>query len=395
MLNKAQLSIVLKRFAFTTMIILLYVLGCQIPLPFARVTNSYIRLLTHSPMSFVSIMTGGNVQSLSLFSIGLGPIMIAMLVVQLGTLLGMFSTLSMRRIDNIQNIVTLVLAVLESYVLVISTHITNGSFQTFAAILILTTGSMFVVYLGSLNGTYGIGGMMIIIIYNILTSTVPQVARSIHYLQKTEFPWLWIGLLIIGILALIVFFIGFGRAYYPFYVINTSIPSYAKPILIPVGLNIGAMMTYMLGLALLYLPVMLGAWLGPKSIFSNIYFSASISGLISMGLFYFFSFMAFSPKQEAKSLRNNNCYFLNIRPGKPTQRYLLKRTILIFFPGAVINALLMVLGLTARTLFGKYYGLAVLPMYSVMMVFFMIGMRDQLATLLFPNKYRQLEKEEP
>lgn len=104
-------------------------------------------------------------------------------------------------------------------------------------------------------------------------------------------------------------------------------------------------------------------------------------------------FVAFNPKDQAKAMRNNHNYILGIAPGRPTQTYLRKLIWILGFPGAILNAAQLVLGLYGSRFMGRYAGFAVIPMNVVMIVMFMSGIRDQVATLLFPYKYDRLERE--
>lgn len=271
-------------------------------------------------------------------------------------------------------------------------HLTKTVWQALAVIIILTAGSLFVVWLGIMNMKFGIGGTIVLILFNIITTAFPMIIRAARNLLQLQGGYLWIGLLVLLGFGEIVFWIAFCHAYYPIKTINTTLSSRDKPVIVPIGLNAGAMMTYMIGMALLMLPTLLGNLLGPHSIFANIYFDAVISGLLAFLLFYFFMFMTFNPKEQAKQLRNSNNYILGIRPGEPTRQYIKQKLLVISFPGALLNSIQLTLGLLGIPLLGKYAGFAIIPMYAVMIVMFMIGIRDALMILLFPKKYQQLEE---
>lgn len=98
--------------------------------------------------------------------------------------------------------------------------------------------------------------------------------------------------------------------------------SHDKPIILPLGLNMGAMMTYMVGMSLLMIPTLLANILGPQSLFANPYFEIVLSGILAFALFYFFTFVQFDPKEQAKTMLHNNNYIIGIRPGEPTKKYL-------------------------------------------------------------------------
>lgn len=169
----------------------------------------------------------------------------------------------------------------------------------------------------------------------MVTMSLPNLKKAVHGVTTLSHPIFWtIALILVGILA-IIFWNSFGHAYYPVKAINTSMPSSSKPIIVPIGLNSGAMMTYMIGMALLMFPTMIGSFLVKGSIFANVYFDAAISEILAFGLFYFFALMQFNPKEQTKQLRNSNNYVLGIRPGKPTQEYLKQKLLRVSFWGRI------------------------------------------------------------
>lgn len=380
----------------TIFILIIYMLGSTIPLPFARVTSQYNQLLNETPISIISFVSGANLMKLSLFMIGLNPFMIAMIFVQLLSLMKLFGldSLSTTKLMKLQQGLTLIFTLIQATTMTIAFHLVAGMYKTIAVIIILTAGSLFVVWLGFMNMQFGIGGTVTIILFNIITMSLPTIRKAVRNLTSFSYPYFWISLLIIVSLLIIFFWNAFSHAYYPLKVINTSLSSRDDPVTIPIGLNLGAMMTYMIGMALLTMPTMLGNLLGARSIFANYYFDAIISGLLAFVLFYFFAFMQFNPKEKAKQFRNENNYIPGVRPGKPTQRYLQKRLFLVCLPGAILNPIQLVLGLLGPHFLGKFAGFAVIPMYSVMVVMFMTSLKDTILTLLYPRKYDRLSRKE-
>lgn len=350
-LSNLQLNNVFRHILVTLVIIVIYILGMNIPIPFARVTHSYVHLLTTTPISWASSFSGANIQTISLFSLGLMPMMIAVIVVQLMTMVNFLGIggLSGYQLNVLNNFATFVIAALQATVMAVSMHLASGFFNVLSIIIVLTAGAMMVTWLGMENGAYGIGGTIVLILFNIIMSAGPMVVQSFKYVLRTRYAALWISLLIILVLAVMVFWVAFGHAYYPLYLVNVGMSSRDKPIMQPISLNGGAMMTYMLGLALLTLPMVLGNRFGRGTIFANIYFQALLSGVLAFGLFYFFSLMMYSPKNMARQYQHDNAYLIGIRPGRPTQLYLRQLIVPLLFPGALLNSVQMVLGLTGAS----------------------------------------------
>lgn len=155
-----QLKILYQRFLFTLVILFIYMLGSNIPIPFARMTHMYATMLDKTPVGMMSILGGANLSRLSIFSIGLSPFMTSMMVIQLMTMAHLFwvDTLSMNQVMMLQQWVTLILAIISATALTFMFHLTGNLYQALAVILVWTTGSMLVLWIGVMNMRFGIGG---------------------------------------------------------------------------------------------------------------------------------------------------------------------------------------------------------------------------------------------
>jgi len=387
--QKIQLNNLLKRLGATLFILIIYVLGCTIPLPLVNISTTFRQILANSSIGIMSFMSGGNLQRLSLFSVGLSPLMIAMMIIQLLTMMRLFyfDTFSIKQMMRIQQWLTLIFAIIQSLAITLMLKLTTNLFTGLAVTLMLTAGSLFVVWLGNMNTQFGIGGTITIILFNIISGTLPNLLSSIGKIVGQSYGFLWLALIVLASFGLLVFWISFNRAYYPIKMVNTMMSSHDKPIILPLGLNMGAMMTYMVGMSL-------ANALGPQSLFANPYFEIVLSGILAFALFYFFTFVQFDPKEQAKTMLHNNNYIIGIRPGEPTKKYLQHLVIHVSFFGALLNAIQLSFGLLGSRILGNFAGLAILPMNMIMIVMFMQGIKDQLLMLLFPLKYAHLMKDE-
>ena len=396
MTQQTQSSNLLNRVGITLLILIIYMLGCTIPVPLARISSIYREVLANSSVGIMSFMSGSNLQRLSLFMVGLNPLMIAMMIVQLLMMLRLFyfDTLSTNQVMRFQQWLTLILAVTQSLAVTLGLHITKTLLDSLAVTLMLTAGSLFVVWLGNMNMKFGVGGTITIVLFNIISGSFPSLIRSVKLLSQQRYGIIIVVLAGIVGCIILVFWIAFNRAYYPIKIVNTMMSSHDKPIIIPLGLNMGAMMTYMVGMSLLMVPTLLINVLGPRSIWANPYFNLAVSGGLAFVLFYFFTFVQFDPKEQAKTMLHNNNYIIGIRPGEPTKKYLQQVVLHVSFIGAVLNAIQLSFGLLGSQAFGKFAGLAIIPMNMIMIVMFMQGIKDQLLMLLFPLKYAHLMKDE-
>lgn len=82
-MEKKNLLNVIKKVSFSLFIVIIYVMGLYIPLPFAEVTRQYVETIRNTPISILGAFSGANFTRISIFSIGLNPLMFSMLIIQL------------------------------------------------------------------------------------------------------------------------------------------------------------------------------------------------------------------------------------------------------------------------------------------------------------------------
>lgn len=396
MIKNKNLLNVIKRLSFTLLIVIVYLAGTYIPLPFADITHQYAQAVKDTPLTLLGAFSGANYARLSIFSIGLNPLMFSMVIMQIlmMTKVGGFDALSQNQVQYFMHFLTFIFTIGQALFLVSNIDKDRNLSQDIKMTIILTAGSCLVVWLCYRNIKYGVGASAPVILTGILNNAIPNIMLNVKLLLTFKYAWLWIVTLILFILALIIFWVAFNRAYYPLRVINPNLPSKSKPMLVPIGLNTAAMMMYMIGMAMLTIPMMLGQKLGTNSVLSNRNLIMTISFIMALILFYFFMFVSFDPKDQAKNFRNNHLYIKDVAPGKPTQKYLFRLIMILAFPGAILNGLQLVFGLYGSYFLGHYASLAIIPMNIVMITLFMSSIKDQIATLLFPYKYDRLTRGE-
>ena len=216
---------------------------------------------------------------LSLFSIGFTSFMVAMMAVQLALLMKLpyLRELSQRQILLLQNLLTMLIAVFEAHLLVDSARLIDGPLAKITAIAALTAGAMLVTWLGNLNGSRGIGGMVVLIISNMMRSVATQAGKLFHQLAANWQGWLLIIGIVLLSLGLIWFLAAFRLARYEDAQIRSYLPSYTPPLMYPIGLNLGVMMTFMIGTALAVLPALIGTRLGHRTLLLNSQFQISFA----------------------------------------------------------------------------------------------------------------------
>ncbi|MTV73503.1 accessory Sec system protein translocase subunit SecY2, partial [Streptococcus pneumoniae] len=115
-MTKIYSSIAVKKGLFTLFLLFIYVLGSRITLPFVDLNTKDFLGGSTAYLAFSAALTGGNLRSLSIFSVGLSPWMSAMILWQMFSFskrLGLTST-SIEIQDRRRMYLTLLIAVIQS-----------------------------------------------------------------------------------------------------------------------------------------------------------------------------------------------------------------------------------------------------------------------------------------
>ncbi|MCI1916444.1 MAG: accessory Sec system protein translocase subunit SecY2, partial [Lactobacillus sp.] len=186
LIKNKYLKPLLKRCLITILIIVIYSLGSHLPLPFVEITNRYRQLIAHSSLSMIGVISGANLTNLSLFSVGLNPFMIAMLIVQILMITKMFGfdALSQSQAEIVQQVLLLSLSIMQSIAFTWSMISTKNLAKNSTVALILTAGSLLVYWLCLMNMRYGIGKIAPIMLVNIINSSISSFGSGFKQLQK-------------------------------------------------------------------------------------------------------------------------------------------------------------------------------------------------------------------
>lgn len=333
----------IRRIIASFFLLFIVEIGKHIQVPFF-ISEKIPEESTSLILKFLATSTGGNFTVPTLFSLGMGPYMTALII---WTTISMIDTesignLSNKRIGYIQRSLTLLFAILQSCALVlkfrssmIDQKAIGGSdvLLFLGAVLLLTAGGLFVAWLADINIDKGIGGQSLFIVpgllMNIPAMLISGQTESVHLSQKFI-----IGLVMVT-LVFIYLTLFLYNAEYRINIERTGIDSRFNNSYIPIRLLPAGAMPFMFAVTVFSMPQLL--LLNEKwgdtgfSNFITTYFSFNnVRGVFTYGLIlyvlgYGFSFINVRPYDIAKNLKETGDYILNVAPGKQTERYILKR----------------------------------------------------------------------
>ena len=366
-----------KKLLFTLMILVIFRLGCAIPVPYIDSSALSSMFTTGNMLTYLNMMSGGALSQCTLFALGVQPAINASIIIQLLTVaIPYLENLSKegedgrRKLTRIVNYTGAGLAVLLSvgYYFIIrnmgALKYTTGFAGIFAAIVIIlsfTAGAQLCCWLGNQIDKQGIGnGLSLLIFAGIVARWSGIYSTTMNIIAKAQagqpFFYLLLPLLLVLAVVAIVFVVILTNA-------ERRIPvQYAKRVVgrkmyggqasyIPIKVNMSGVMPIIFASTLCGLPGMIGSfinldpvkhpiWTGFFSAFnynSPVYFVAYM--LLIVGFNYFYVAIQYNPVDIANQLRKNNGTIPGIRPGKPTSDFITRTLSKITLIGAIFLAI--------------------------------------------------------
>lgn len=354
----------------TLALILVYRIGCYIPIPtFNVAAMQQAEAFSSDFLSILNVITGGSMQNATLFALGVLPFINSSIIMQLLALvipalekMSKEGEEGRKKLTQITRIVAVVLAVVQAIGIVVdfkSYFIDVFSFESGAdnpiltmalTIVLLVGGSVMLMWLSERITEYGIGnGTSIIIFIGILSTAGTTMAESFK-LVGNEWTYIWniIGfiLVVVAVLTFIVFMDGAERRITVQYSkqIKGNKMYGGQSTYIPIRVNGSGVMPIIFASSLLMFPQMI-----IQLFFSNTeaavwYAQYMGSGtavyyvllaLFILGFSYFYAQIQFNPEDVSKNIQQYGGFIPGIRAGKPTSDFLKKINNRITFFGAV------------------------------------------------------------
>lgn len=349
-MKKISQSIITKRVLWTLFFLFIYCLGNQLVLPFVDLKNANIFGGAIGSLAFSSAMMGGNLRSMSLFSVGLSPWMSAMILWQMFSFskkMGL-KNLPIEIQDRRRMYLALGIAIVQSLAVSLNLPIVSGvnaSLAIFMNTILLIAGTFFLVWLSDLNSLFGIGGSIVILMASMMANLPYQIMDSI---EKLGIGW---NVLLPLILFSLIFLYVSGvvqRARYRISINKINIHNRFKQYsYLDIMLNPAGGMPFMYAMSLVSIPqyvFMLIQFIHPE----NKWISGAIKALtvgqplwlvvylvmlFVLGLA--FAFVNVSGEQISERMRKSGEYIYGVYPGQETSAYINHLVLRLGFIGAL------------------------------------------------------------
>jgi preprotein translocase subunit SecY len=373
--NIARIAELRNRILFTFGMLAVYRLGAFVVTPGinANVIKDFFQQLSGTMFGLFSMFSGGAVEQLSIFSLGIMPYISASIIFQLLTVvIPHLETLKKegeagrKKINQYTRYATIVLALFQSALL--SVALENGQFGQGAVtnpgwgfrlmcMVTLTTGTAFIMWLGEQITERGIGNGISLIIFTGIIINIPAGFGQLFQLIETDqFSILqaltFLGIVVAGIGFVVV--VERGQRRIPIQharrVVGKRVQQGGMSYF-PLRVNTAGVIPAIFASSLLLFPFTIGqftdsqtvsnfidTYLNPSSILYQVVY-------ISLIIFfcYFYTSIMIDPNDVAENIKKSGAYVPGIRPGKHTAEYIDRVLTRVTLVGAIYMAAVCVL----------------------------------------------------
>ena len=378
------------RLIYTFGVILLYRLGKYITLP--GIDPSQLANLKHQTnsglMGLLDMFSGGAFSQASIFALGIMPYISASIVVQLlGIVFPYFQKLQKegesgrRKMNQYTRYLTIAVLVLQAptylvnltHTLPASAFILGGTFFQVSSVVILTAGTMFVMWLGEKITDKGIGNGISLIIMIGIVARMPSsfiFEAGVRMNGAGGAIGLIVEVLFLFVVVLGVILLVQGTRRVPV--------QYARRIVgnkqyggvrqyIPLKVNAAGVMPIIFAQAIMMLPMIIAGYTNSGSgfvvAFSNMYgfWYNLVTALLIIVFTYFYTAITINPVQMAEDMKKNGGFIPGIKPGRKTVEFMDTIMSRITFPGSIFLAIVAILPslavkATVTPQFAQFYG---------------------------------------
>jgi len=402
---KIYQKLALKRLQFSFFIVFLYLLGSKIVLPGLSIEKLKAAFDLSSNLSFAMSMTGMTLDTFSLFSIGLGPWMSAMILWQIVGVTKLFKTqnLTWKQSYQIQFLLSLVISGIQSLMIISLIKPIEGVPSMGKLMVFLVTGSAILVWLGNLNRQFGIGGPTIIVLVSIIRGMIGRSMEGFnlysHSIGALFLIFSFLIFLIWGSFYVFRFFQGERRLPLMHVMLDNKILSQSY---FPVPVNPAGGMPFMYSFSIVlfpqYLLIALLYFQPGNQLMETLYERLRLSEvpgvlflmLCVLLLNYGFSYVNVDYKEISENLQKSGDYFNHVYPGRNTEKFLCDLLTRMATVSGIINIFVIGLPMMGAIFFPSLSTWAyVIPSWMILITM-MDKIRIEFLAIYRRNNYQPL-----
>jgi preprotein translocase subunit SecY len=364
-----------RRLVFLLLALVVYRIGAHIPVPGIN-PDQLAQLFKGQQggiLNLFNMFSGGALSRFTVFALGIMPYISASIIMQLMThVLPSLEALKKegesgrRKITQYTRYGTLGLAIFQSMGIALALEgspglvIDPGVLFRVTAIISLTAGTMFLMWLGEQITERGLGNGISILIFGGIAAGLPNAIGGLLNLVNTGAMSVIVALLIVAIVVLVTFAVVFVERGQRKILVNYAKRQVGNKVYggqsshLPLKINMSGVIPPIFASSIILLPATVVGWFATgdrlhwlKDISSALSPGQPIYVLLYAAMIVFFCFfytaLVFNSRETADNLKKSGAFVPGIRPGEQTARYIDKILARLTLGGAVYITLVCLL----------------------------------------------------
>ena len=356
-----------RRLVFLLLALVVYRVGAHIPVP--GIDPNQLQQLFNGQqggiLSLFNMFSGGALSRFTIFALGIMPYISASIIMQLlGYVVPTFEQLKKegeagrRKITQYTRYGTLGLALFQSMGIALALEssaglvVSPGMGFRITAVVTLTSGTMFLMWLGEQITERGLGNGISILIFGGIAAGLPSAVGGLLELVRTGAMGIPIALVIVALVVLVTYFVVFVERGQRKILVNYARRQVGNKVYggqsshLPLKLNMAGVIPPIFASSIILLPATIANWFSSgesmswlKDIASTLSPGQPVYVMLYAGAIVFFCFfytaLVFNSRETADNLKKSGAFIPGIRPGDHTAKYIDKILLRLTLAGAV------------------------------------------------------------
>ncbi|WP_343190245.1 preprotein translocase subunit SecY [Buchnera aphidicola (Mollitrichosiphum nigrofasciatum)] len=426
--NKSNFNELKIRILFLLFAVIIFRLGSFIPIPgINAILLSKILFQNHGTiLDALNIFSGGALNRVSIFALGVVPYISASIIIQLLSLVVPFFKEIKKdgdsgrvKINEYIRYTTVFFAFFQALLLSFSLpHFLSSyhlvlhpiHYYCFISTISLVTGTVFLMWLAELITEKGIGNGISIFIFIGVVSTLPAIIINTCMQVILGQISLYVFFLILFFFLFLIYLVVYVECSYRQVPIFYARRQYTNRIYsnqssyLPIKLNISGVIPAIFTSSILVFPATLCSWFDIYAILNKYYFLNNIfiyirsSNIIYFSVYifliiffcYFYNFLIFNIKDTADNLKKSSAFIPGIRPGLNTEHYIEKILLRVTLIGALYISFICLTPDFLKFFLKIPFSFSGTSLLIIVVV--IIDFISQVQTLLLTSKYKNVLK---
>jgi len=355
-----------SRLIFLLLALVVYRIGAHIPVP--GIDSNQLQQLFGQQggiLNLFNMFSGGALERFTVFALGIMPYISASIIMQLLTyVVPTFEQLKKegeagrRKITQYTRYGTLGLAIFQSMGIAVALESSPGLVLApgfgfrMTAVISLTAGTMFLMWLGEQITERGLGNGISILIFAGIAAGLPSAMGGLLELVRTGAMSIFIALVIVVLVAAVTYFVVFVERGQRKILVNYARRQVGNKVYggqsshLPLKLNMAGVIPPIFASSIILLPATVVGWFSTgesmrwlKDLASTLAPGQPIYVMLYAAAIIFFCFfytaLVFNSRETADNLKKSGAFVPGIRPGDQTARYIDKILVRLTLAGAI------------------------------------------------------------